>query len=162
VRWIFPFPTHFPSRDSRTSLMPVPASQHEMNVCQRNPIWLQETSCIIAVGCPARELGCAGRHSFHAGWRARASEYSVIRGVQNNLTIPSRSPWTMPDDPRSQPESFPSLHVNWVALADIHFMLAGGHGHQRGSTISRWEMRCLTIQEANPNLSLPNSFPIER
>jgi hypothetical protein len=33
-----------------------------------------------------------------------------------------------------------ALHVNWVALADIHFMLAGGHGHQRGSTISRWEM----------------------
>ncbi len=29
---ILPFPTHFPSRDSRTSLMPVPASQHEMNV----------------------------------------------------------------------------------------------------------------------------------
>ena len=33
--------------------------------------WLQET-CIIGVGCPARELGCAGRHSFHAAWRARA------------------------------------------------------------------------------------------
>lgn len=36
--------------------------------------WLQETPCIIGVGCPARELGCAGRHSFHAAWRARARE----------------------------------------------------------------------------------------
>lgn len=36
--------------------------------------WLQETSCIIGVGCPARVLGCAGRHSFHAAWRARAPE----------------------------------------------------------------------------------------
>lgn len=33
-----------------------------------------------------------------------------------------------------------ALHMNWVALADIHFMLPGGHGHERGSTISQWEM----------------------
>lgn len=33
-----------------------------------------------------------------------------------------------------------ALHVNWVALADIQFMLPGGHGHERGSTTSQWEM----------------------
>lgn len=33
-----------------------------------------------------------------------------------------------------------ALHMNWVALADIHFMLPGGHGHERGSTISQWDM----------------------
>ena len=33
-----------------------------------------------------------------------------------------------------------ALHMNWVALADIHFMLPGGHGHERDSTISQWEM----------------------
>lgn len=36
--------------------------------------WLQEAPCIIGLGCPARELGCAGRHSFHAAWRAWARE----------------------------------------------------------------------------------------
>jgi hypothetical protein len=29
-----------------------------------------------------------------------------------------------------------ALHVNWVALADIHFMLPGGHGHQRFDYLS--------------------------
>lgn len=33
-----------------------------------------------------------------------------------------------------------ALHMNWVALADIHFMLPGWHGHERGSTISQWDM----------------------
>lgn len=35
-----------------------------------------------------------------------------------------------------------ALHVNWAALADIHLMLPGRHGHkyERGSIISQWEM----------------------
>lgn len=47
--------------------------------------WLQETPCIIGVSCPAHELGCAGRHSFHAAWRARARERFDYLSMGNGL-----------------------------------------------------------------------------